>query len=175
MSLQEGENLGIISQAMGAGVEGIQFDLIDTISNLVIKANLQDGDSVLIDEDLLAQKKLTLSARIVNPTLRAQSVEVALGRLRKVDAESPYSLFGDSEGDYRGGALPLGSVSVRATAFAKSGAKGDKLAIRQIAIRLRTAGVNNEAVDPSPEEPSDPVQSELLAFGISLGNVDGDD
>ncbi len=112
----------------------IEFDLIDTNLNRAVAGyeNLQN-EQVLNLAELPAQLSIEVRAHV---SLNSKSVRIALGTLRRIENDAPYTIFGDSRGEYNSGELPLGETNLVASSHSERCAKGNVLALAQIKLNI---------------------------------------
>ena len=114
------------------------FTLVDAGTNGDMMV-LADGSTVLLG-DLLAPS-YGIRAEM-GPGAAPGSVRLALSGAKTVtrnDDAAPYSLYGNGAGRVNGAALPPGSYTLRATAYADSGGRGDELGAIECRSRWRRA------------------------------------
>lgn len=97
------------------------FTLINPQTDLPI-ATLSDGATINLAD--LPGGALNIRAHVDNRSV--QSVQFGLDKKSHfaVENAAPYALFSDSGGDYHGGALSVGSHTLKATPYARDDAKG---------------------------------------------------
>ena len=107
------------------------FALVDAASGTDV-GSLADGTEVTLDDP--ANGRYGIVARAA-PDMAIGSVRLALTGAKAVthtDDAAPFSLFGDTDGKVQGEALPAGSYSLTATAYA--GADGGGEALQTLAV-----------------------------------------
>ena len=115
------------------------FTLVDAGTNADLMA-LADGSTVELGELLVASYGIRAE---ISPGAPPGSMRLALAGAKTVtrtDDASPYSLYGDGAGRVNGQALPVGSYTLRATAYANSGGRGDELGSLEVSFTV-AAGV----------------------------------
>ena len=119
------------------------FTLVDASSGTDV-GSLADGTEVTLDDP--ANGSFGIVARAA-PDVEIGSVRLELTGAKAVahtDDAAPYSLYGDAGGTVRGEALPAGSYTLSATAYAEANGGGEALETRTVSFTV-TAG---DATDP---------------------------
>ena len=108
------------------------FALVDPATNAEV-ARLHDG-AVINLADLPGGRFSVRAITSPNPT---GSVTFAVdGRPARTETLAPYALFGDDNGDYAGGTLPLGTHTLSATAHTGGGGTGTAGATASIEVSV---------------------------------------
>ena len=118
--LGDAEAVATILNSEQEAAELTGFTLVDAGTNGDLMA-LADGSTVRLGELLAASYGIRAE---MSPGAAPGSVRLALSGAKTVtrnDDAAPYSLYGDGAGRVNGEALPPGSYTLRATAYADSG------------------------------------------------------
>ncbi|WP_420445371.1 Calx-beta domain-containing protein [Candidatus Poriferisodalis sp.] len=143
------------------------FTLVDAGTNADLMA-LADGSTVQLGE--LAAASYGIRADI-SPGAQPGSVRFALSGAKTVtssDDAAPYSLYGDGAGRVNGQALPAGSYTLRATAYADSAGQGDERGSLEVSFTV-TAGTTSVATPDA----SDTGTGETASGSTPVGADDG--
>ncbi|WP_419554669.1 Calx-beta domain-containing protein [Candidatus Poriferisodalis sp.] len=119
------------------------FTLVDAGTNADLMA-LADGSTVQLGELAAASYGIRTD---ISPGVVPGSVRFALSGAKTVthtDDAAPYSLYGDGAGRVNGQALPAGSYTLRATAYADPGGQGDVRGWLEVSFTV-TAGTTSVA------------------------------
>jgi hypothetical protein len=90
----------------------------------------RDGDEILASE--IAGRKVTLAAFVPEDSVlfgRVESIffDLNAGAVTQTENIEPYALFGDRNGNFNGGSLPLGENSLSLDLFSRDRRQGDLL------------------------------------------------
>ncbi|MGD1899947.1 MAG: hypothetical protein ACFB16_23745, partial [Phormidesmis sp.] len=110
-----------------AAEEPITFALVTADTDKVVKGFEDLSDSGTIDLSGLDLEKYNLVAQVKDGSA-VKSVKFESGLGDRIENVEPYALFGDIEGDFMGKSPRPGSYSVKASAYTKSGGKGEAIA-----------------------------------------------
>jgi hypothetical protein len=153
-------NLGVVealeSRRLFAGEAVTQLILINADTDQPIR-EITNGD--VINFELLGTNRLNVLAEVEGTT---QSVRFALDSRTNYRTENsaPYSLAGDTDGDYKPWTPSLGSHTLRATPYSADNAGG-------------TAGVAREVTFQVIDQPvADPVAVQASAGSLAFGSID---
>ena len=111
------------------------FALADAETNKVVEGfeNLTDGTKVNMNG--LDLEKYTVIAQInyAHPDAKSvESVRFESSVGNRVENKANYTLFGDTNNNYRGRALQTGDFTIKATAYTQDGGKGEELSALDI-------------------------------------------
>ncbi|MEM6713959.1 MAG: Ig-like domain-containing protein, partial [Cyanobacteria bacterium P01_C01_bin.147] len=104
----------------------VSVGLYDADSDQLIQL-LQDGDT--IDASTLPTQNLTIAAFVLDDSPLADEVEsIRLnlndGQIMALENVEPFALFGDRQGDFNGGSIPLGNNTITLDLFDRNNANG---------------------------------------------------
>ena len=136
--LGDAEAVATILNSEQEAAELTGFTLVDAGTNGDLMA-LADGSTVRLGELLAASYGIRAE---MSPGAAPGSVRLALSGAKTVtrnDDAAPYSLYGDGAGRVNGEELPPGSYTLRATAYADSGGRGDERGSLEVSFTV-TAG-----------------------------------
>ena len=133
----QGDLLASISQSFTVvdditGTIGLSGGLYDADTDALI-ATLSEGETILASD--IAERNLTIAAFLPNDDLASGLVESMVlnfneGEVVRTENVAPYALFGDNNGDFRGGSggvLSPGSNSIDFELYSDDGGQGDLL------------------------------------------------
>ena len=132
----------------------LTFALVDANTDVVVQGYEDLGASPEINLKDLDLTNFSLVAQ-VNPnhpdanSIKSVKFESNLGD--RIESITPYGLFGDRNGDYRGQVLNPGSYSVKATAYSEAGGKGETLAAADLDYSVVDAA-NGPVLSPDPTQ-----------------------
>jgi hypothetical protein len=133
----------------------IEYRLIDP-ANESVKGPIKDGDTVT--------KPFAL--QVLAPTLTIGSLRYS-GPVSRVENNAPYSVFGDTGGDFAPANVAAGTMTLRTEVFSGNGATGTKLADETLHLTVQEAGT------PEPPEPPVPPTPGTDADGTSTAGAWG--
>ena len=115
-----------INATVDPNTEGVvSFTLINSIADIDL-FNLNDG--MQIDKNTVQASFFNIRANTNSNAVGSVSLQLS-GPINKMQTENiaPYALFGDSNGNYSGQALPLGKYTITAKAYSGSNLSGSQL------------------------------------------------
>jgi hypothetical protein len=127
----------------GTSSGGITFDLINSSTDQVI-SSLSNGGTVNNGANINFKANSSFSG--------TKSVYLVLNgttNRSRVENVAPYTLFGDSNGNYFNGSLPVGSYSLTATAYSGTNLSGTVLGTKKISFTVASSSglaFSNEVV-----------------------------
>ncbi len=136
-------------------------------------------DDAVLDFALFEDRPLTVYAEAAHGAPAIGSVQLTLDGIgTRMENVTPYALFGDSGGDFAGGAnLTPGTYSLTVTAFSGQGGNGDVLGSEELSftIEVPQAADDPDTPDgpdtPPPPSTDDDVEATLYHFDeIKSGN-----
>ena len=112
------------------GMADLDIGLYDAESDTLI-TSLADGNTILAST--LADRSVTLAALVPEDSFLFGEVESMFlslnqGEITQTENAEPYSLFGDKNGNFLGGMLPLGNNTLSFDLFSRNARRGDLLA-----------------------------------------------
>jgi hypothetical protein len=115
----------------GAAASSLQIGLYNADNDELIQP-LQNGDTLLAST--LPTQNLSIAAFVPDNSPLAdqlESIRLTLnnGQVRITENVEPYALFGDRNGDLRGGSLPLGENTITLELFDQDRARGQLLGV----------------------------------------------
>lgn len=142
------------------------FKLADPITDAIVDADLQDGDTVTAEN----------FAIIAEPTTSVGSAAFYLnGSLVRVENVSPYALFGDKGGDFFEGGLGEGDYTLEVVFHSGSGASGSVVerATLEFAVALEDVATGDDPADddPADDDPADDDTDGDGGFPIGTGPI----
>lgn len=131
----QGDFLGAINRSfkiiddISGEPSDLSVGLFDADTDTLI-TTVQNGDQILVSE--LAGKSLTLAAFIPDGSIFSDQVESILfnlnnGQVTQTENVEPYALFGDNQGDYNGGIIPVGHNTITFDLYSQNKLQGDLL------------------------------------------------
>ena len=119
-------------------VSDIQVGLYDADSDALIQV-IRDGE--VIQVSTLPSQNLAIAALMNNSSPLADSVESMRlnfndGQLIQTESVSPYALFGDKDGDFKGGSLPRGIHTLSFDLYDQNKASGNLLDTEVVSFQL---------------------------------------
>ncbi|MEZ4699278.1 MAG: DUF4397 domain-containing protein [Rhodothermales bacterium] len=161
--------------------EGASLSLIDASTDSPIPGFDPIAEGAVLD---LSALPIGLTVR-ANLTGDAGSVRFDLNDIEgiRVENEAPYALFGDVDGDYAAGRLPVGSHTLSATAFAEAQAGGAVLETASVSFTVVNSGnavTGFTLVDAETDEdlgmlmPGDTLDASALPERVNLRAEVGD-
>jgi hypothetical protein len=110
----------------GDPISGVSLavGLFDTVEDTLIQT-IKAGDEIWVD----SVNNLTIAAVVVEGSLDVESMALNLfnpeyGSITRIENVEPYALFGDRDGDYFNGSLPLGANTLMLESFSQDNGKG---------------------------------------------------
>lgn len=147
----------------------IRFALVDAETNEVVEGYDDLSAIAQIDLNTLAIDAYSIVAQ-VNPSHpdadKVESVKFESNLGNRTENIVPYALFGDSNGDFRGKALTLGDVEIKATAYTRDRGKGEAIA---------TANVAYSVIDSTSIDSTSPGVTLAIAKDGATGQIEGTD
>lgn len=133
----QGDLLGTITRTftivddISGESSNLSVGLFDADSDILITA-IQDGDEILAST--LAGRSLTIVAFVPDDSIFSDQVESMFfnfnsGQVTRIENVEPYALFGDNQGDYDGGSIPLGDNSISFDLYSQNNLQGNLLGI----------------------------------------------
>ncbi len=122
---------GGTNSSTGTEPSDLDIGIYDASSDTLI-ATIKDGDE--ISESSFEQGDITVAAFVPGDSLfsgQAESMSLDLnnGQATQVDDTEPYALFGDLNGDFTGGSLPLGQNTITFDIYSQDSLQGELLGI----------------------------------------------
>lgn len=144
-------------------------DAQQAVTSLVLVNSSSDQDIQTITEGSTIDIR-DLPNGNSNLNVRAETNPATVGSVlfsgtiaSRTESAAPYTLFGDSDGNYNDGTIPLGSHSIIATPYTSSGANGTAGTSLTVNFTLVDGNGGGGEPDPDPDPaPGDPEPSAAL-------------
>ena len=147
--LGDAEAVGTILNSEQEAAELTGFTLVDAGTNGDLMV-LAAGSTVALGEWLAPSYGIRAET---GPGAAPGSVRLALSGAKTVtytDDAAPYSLYGDGAGRVNGEALPPGAYTLRATAYADSGGRGEERGSLEVAFTVTAGALGVTTPGPFP-------------------------
>ena len=147
------------------------FTLLDA-SNQAVLATPEDGDQVSLDDpsggNYAIRADVDSSAAIGSVKLELTGAKTST----QTESVSPYSLYGDDGASaLHGGNLPVGSYTLRATAYSEGAGAGDELGV--LGVFFTVAAFNSPATGAPTISGTVQVDQTLTAGTSGIADADG--
>ncbi len=135
VSWNSNDNGNGTSDESGCGVAFSNTTLINADTNQAVQSLFPNA---IVDLDRLGTNLLTIRADVVGPI---NSVKFAIdgSSNTKIDSTAPYSLYGDTNGNYTGSAFPTGPHQLVLEGYGQSNAGGGLLARQELDLLVVNA------------------------------------
>ena len=144
------------------------FTLVDAATNADLMA-LADGSTVRLGELLVSSYGIRAE---MGTGAAPGSVKLALTGAKTAtatDDAAPYSLYGDGAGRINGQALPPGSYTLGATAYADSGGRGDELGSLEVTFTVAAGALGVTTPGPFTVAEGQTAVAQLAASDTGTG------
>ena len=146
------------------------FTLVDAGTNADLMS-LADGSTVDLGELLVASYGIRAE---MGAGEAPGSVRLALSGAKTVtatDDAAPWSLYGDGAGRVNGASLPVGSYTLRATAYADSGGRGDELGSLEVSFTVAAGALGVTTPGPFTVAEGETAVATLAASNTGTGET----
>ena len=146
------------------------FTLVDAGTNADLMA-LADGSTVKLGELLVSSYGIRAE---MGAGAAPGSVRLALTGAKTVtatDDAAPWSLYGDGAGRVNGASLPVGSYTLRATAYADSGGRGDELGSLEVSFTVAAGALGVTTPGPFTVAEGETAVAQLAASDTGTGQT----
>ncbi len=148
--------------AVNPNLDVMSFSLFNADTDQAIAGfdPMRDGDEINVNT---YRSRLNLVAN--TDPMQVGSVNLSLSgpiNATKIENEAPYALFGDIAGDFFGRGLPVGSYTLKATAYTEPSGQGEISATSQISFSV----VDQEALQIGPNPTTGTLQVIIQEEGV---------
>ena len=168
--LGDAEAVGTILNSEQEPGELTSFTLVDAGTNGDLMV-LADGSTVTLGTLLAPSYGIRAE---MGPGAAPGSVRLALSGAKTVtytDDAAPYSLYGDGAGRVNGEALPPGSYTLTATAYADSGGRGEERGSLEVAFTVMAGALGVTTPGPFTVAEGTTAVAELAASDTGTGDA----